>query len=157
MRRPCLKIWICTVVCLLLPLQAFATICWTDGVNQYFVELGSSSRGTIALSGYVKVGTPPDKLLPPCQGFDLIAPLVGTAVVVDSNTAVIGWLVTSIDNANGCIGYRERLTLDLHTGNLDGEYYLDSDGSSGDDHLTLFACPKSHGEGNQNPLKRFDK
>jgi hypothetical protein len=145
---------------MLLPLQAFATICWTDSLdpkhhpelgNRYFVELGSSSEGTIALSGYVKVAPGA-----PCKGFDGIAPLFGTAVVDDSDTAVIGWLVISIDNAHECIGYRERLSL-LRNGDLAGEYYLDSDGTKGDDYLTRIACPKSHDERNQNPLKHFDK
>jgi len=171
MRKPFLKVWICAVVCMLLPLQAFATICWTDPVlgNQYSVELGSSREGKIALYGYVKVAQDTS----PCKGLrNRIAPLSGTAVVVDSDTAVIGWLIMSIDLDHGCFGFRERLNFDQHTGTLTGEYVLETDPADpsaidldivkGVSQLELSACPKPDddsrsNEGNHNPFKHFDK
>ena len=174
MRKPFLKVWVVTVVCLLLPLQAFATICWDDSYgNKYSVELGSSSGGKIALHGFVKISQDaPCNLLGSTD--DLVgrtAPLFGTAVVVDSNTAVIGWLIISIDQdaildpkkpkKTGCIGYREQLTLDLDTGKAVGQFFFDSElpqRSFGPSELTLSdECPSPQNQGNPNPLERFDK
>jgi hypothetical protein len=162
--KPSLQVWIITVVCLLLPFPAVATICWTDAFdNQYSVELGSSRGGKVALQGYVKISPSA-----PCNLLGRIAPLFGTAVVVDANTAVIGWLIISIDQnavidqagTKGCIGYREQLTLNLHSGKAVGEFFLDStlpDRAFGPSELTLSACPSPQPQGDPNPLKRFDK
>src|SRR6266511_1591498 len=179
MRKPFLKVWMVTVVCMLLPLQAFATICWTDNPehpdqgNLYSVELGPSRGGKIALHGYVKIAPGA-----PCKLVGGIAPLFGTAVVVDSKTVVIGWQIISIDKDAvldsgkvGCIGYRELLNLNPLTGALDGEYFFDSelpDQLSGFDdnlhdrllnkeHLEIIACPSPQDRGHHNPLKRFDE
>ena|GEM_PF-5681047 len=168
MRKPFLKVWIVTVVCMLLPLQAFATICWTDNPehpdqgNLYSVELGPSRGGKIALHGSVKIAPGA-----PCNLVGGTALLFGTAVVVDSKTTVIGWQIISIDQGadlgtgkTGCIGYREQLTLNPHTGALDGEFFFDSelpDRAFGTDHLELIACPSPQDRGHHNPLKRFDR
>ncbi len=175
MRKPFLKVWIVTVVCMLLPLQVFATICWDDIYgNKYSVELGPSRGGKIALNGFVKVS---DAIVEGTGTFACpnllgrIAPLFGTAVIVDSKTAVIGWLIISIDqkadlgDKTGCIGYREQLTLDLHTGKAVGQFFFDSELPDrdpkivfGPSELTLSdECPSPQGQGNHNPLKRFDK
>ena len=174
MSKPFLKVWMVTVVCLLLPLQAFATICWDDIYgNKYSVELGPSRGGKIALHGYVKISQDaPCKLLGSKDELvNRTAPLFGTAVVVDSKRAVIGWLIISIDqdadlgDKTGCIGYREQLTLDLHTGKAIGQFFFDSELPDrdpkivfGPSELTLSdECPSPQGQGHDNPLKRFDK
>lgn len=163
MRKPFLKVWICAVVFMLLPLQAFATICWVDEFdNQYVVELGRSSKGKIPLYGYVKIGPGA-----PCTNLvDGKAPLFGTAVVA-GDTAEIGWLIISIDKEHRCVGYRERLILNTtpgpNKGNLDGEFFFDSDLLDktifprhpdrlfGESHLSKIDCPD---EGNPlNPLE----
>jgi hypothetical protein len=184
MRKPFLKVWMVTVVCMLLPLQAFATICWTDNPehpdqgNFYSVELGPSRGGTIALHGSVKIAPGA-----PCKLAGGTALLFGTAVVVDSKTTVIGWQIISIDGEavllpsgkKGCIGYRELLTLDPDTGALDGEFFFDSEIPEklsgfdddlhddlhkrlfGPEHLERIACSSPKNRGHHNPLKRFDE
>lgn len=164
MRKAFLLVLMLTVVCMLLPSQAVAALCWDDTYgNKYAVELGSSRGGKIALQGYVEIASEA-----PCQLVGRIAPLFGTAVVVDSDTAVLGWMVVSIDQdadlgggKTGCIGYREQLTMDLHTGKAVGQFFFDSelpDRAFGPSELTLSAeCPSPQVQGNPNPLKRFDK
>lgn len=167
MRKSFLEVWIVTVVCILLPLQALATICWTDNPkepdqgNLYSVELGPSRGGKIALHGSVKIAPGA-----PCKVAGGIGLLFGTAVVVDPKTTVIGWQIISIDpdadlgtGKTGCIGYREQLTLDPHTGALDGVFFFDSelpDRFFGPDHLEITACPRLDDDRKRNPLKRFD-
>jgi len=117
-------------ILILFPLEALAALCWTDNFGAtYSIEVGPGSGSTMLLHGFRKPGV----------GSCSVAPVTGSAFILNPTTALVGWRTQSIDPPNGCVGFHETLTVQLATLLMTGNFRNDV-GIEGINKLTPSAC-----------------
>jgi hypothetical protein len=123
-------------IAMMLPLQALAApVCFTDNFGAtYSIELGTSSGSRIDLYGYRKVSG--------CQAaVGGVAPLYGSATVINPTQAVAGWYVNNALDS-GCVDFTMTLTFNLSNLSASGKFV--NEGSASPTAISLTqtgACP----------------
>ena len=119
-----------------LPAQALAEICFTDDQGAaYSFEVGQQQGRIVPIHGFRQVGNG-------ClEGLNGVEPLSGEVVVLDSNTAAAGFHVNADEASEDCYSFRMTASIDLQTGDVEGEWRNDN-GNDGSISLQFSAsCP----------------